>query len=281
MTTLPSDPGDGIRHTIISAYNNTGNNAGDGTLVSVTDQLGHMTSYTYDDYRRLKSVTPPLRGYGDNSQHITHFYYDVNGVADDYRFTDSKVTWVVLPSGKKTKALYDDNRRRNSVTMGYGTADAATTSYGYDNVGNLTAVSHPLNHSNVNAAYDERNRPSSVSVGAETATFTYDTLGRKKSIARSNGQVITSDTFDPMNRVTQQTATQTAILNAVTSHSYYTTADGPNAPVGLLKTMQDPRLVAIWSTDKYTYTYDMMGRKIQVQYPLDLVQCAPYRAMEL
>ena len=56
------DPVDNVRHTIRNIYNDTGNNAGDGTLVSMTDQLRHMTSYNYDDYRRLKSVTPPVAG---------------------------------------------------------------------------------------------------------------------------------------------------------------------------------------------------------------------------
>src|SRR5262249_929619 len=147
LTRLGNDPNDGIRHTITSAYNL------DGTLQGRTDQLGHMTSYSYDDYRRLKSVTPPVRGYGDNSQHTTHFYYDVNGVGDDYRYTDSNLSWVVPSSGKKTKTVYDDNRRKSSVTVAYGRVDAATTSYGYDNVGNLRSITNPLNHNTVPTLY--------------------------------------------------------------------------------------------------------------------------------
>ena len=57
-----------------------------------------MTSYEYDDYRRLKSVTPPVRGDG-NGTHTTSFYYGANpwdGV-NDYKLTDSNVTYVVLP----------------------------------------------------------------------------------------------------------------------------------------------------------------------------------------
>jgi RHS repeat-associated protein len=147
------------------------------------------------------------------------------------------------------------------VTVGYGWTDAATTSYGYDNVGNLTSVTNPLNHSNVTTDYDERNRPSSMSVGSQTTDFTYDTAGRRKTITRPNGQVITYDTFDAMNRVTQQTATQSPDPSATTKYAY--------TPAGLLYTMQDPRLVATNSTENYTYTYDNMGRKTQVQYPLD------------
>jgi RHS repeat-associated protein len=255
VTRLPADPVDGVRHTVTNAYN------ADGTLQRRTDQLNHVTNYAYDDYRRLKSVTPPVRGFGDNGSYITYFYYDANGTGNDYKYTDSSVTYVTLPSGKRSKTVYDDNRRKTSVTVGYGWTDAAITSYGYDNVGNLTSVTNPLNHSNVTTDYDERNRPSSMSVGGQTTTFTYDTAGRRKTITRANGQIITYDTFDAMNRVTQQTATQSPDPSATTKYAY--------TPAGLLYTMQDPRLVATNSTEKYTYTYDNMGRKTQVQYPLD------------
>jgi RHS repeat-associated protein len=248
VTTRPTDPVDGLRHTITNAYNP------DGTLASKTDELGHVTSSTYDDYRRLRSMTTP-------TNHTTNYFYDANGVSNDYRYTDASVTYVTLPSGKKTKTIYDENRRKTSVTAGFWTADAATTSYGYDNVGNLRSVTNPLDHNNVSTLYDERNRPYSTTVGGQTTTVTYDTSGRQKSITRPNGQVIRYDTFDAMNRVTQQTATQSPDPNAVTKYSYYTS--------GLLYTVQDPRLVSTWSTDKYTYSYDNMGRKTQVQYPLD------------
>jgi len=231
-------------------------------LIAVTDQLGHVTSYTYDDYRRVKSVTPPVRGLGDNGTYTTYFYYDVNGTGDDYTLTDSNVTWVTLPSGKRTKTVYDDNRRKLSVTVAPGTADEATTSYGYDNVGNLTSVTSPGGHW-IATVYDERNRPSSVNDRGLVTTFTYDTAGHRKSITRPNTEVITYDTFDAMNRVTQQTATQSPDPAATTKFTYY----GPNQgqPVGLLKTMQDPRLSS--GTEAYTYTYDLMGRKQTITYP--------------
>src|SRR5581483_11463155 len=150
VTTLPKDPADVLnrRFTITNAYNP------DGTLQSKTNELGFSTGYTYDDYRRLKSVTPPGRGDGTGAR-TTNVYYDTNGSGDDYRYTDSNVTWTVLPSGKKTKTDYDNNRRTWHVTLGYGTGDAATTGYTYDNVGNVIVVTNPRNQT-TSAAYDER-----------------------------------------------------------------------------------------------------------------------------
>lgn len=256
VTTLPPDPFDNnTRNTITNAYNP------DGTLQGRTNELEYTTSYTYDDYRRLKSVYLPGRG-------TTNFYYGANpsNNVNDYKLTDSNVTWLVRPSGKKTRNVYDDNRRKSSVTVGSGSGDDATTSYTYDWVGNLRTITNPLNHNNVSTLYDERNRPYSTSVGGQTTTITYDTAGRQKTITHPNGQVITNYSFDVMNRVLQQNVTQTPDPTAVTKYTYYAPGEGP---VGLLHTMQDPRLVATNSTEKYEYTYDAMGRKAWAIYPKD------------
>ena len=265
LVTLPTDPVDSARHTIVYAYNPNG----DGTLTSMTDQLNHVTSYTYDAYRRLRRVTPPMRGAGDNGVYTTNFYYDANGAADDYRFTDSNVTWIKLPSAPATKriqAQYDDNRRRSSVTEAPGAPDEAITSFTYDSVGNVTWVSNPLGHNNVHTLYDARNRPYQITVGpGQTTNITYDTAGRRKEIDRPNGQVITYDTFDAMNRVTQQSATNTRVgFNQYirSSYSYY-----PSGPANLLNTFQNPHLFG--GSDQYTYSYDGMGRKTWLQYPLN------------
>jgi RHS repeat-associated protein len=244
------------RYTITNAYNP------DGTLQSRTDELGHSTDYTYDDYRRLKTVTPPARG--DNSgTHTTSFYYGANpwdGVSD-YKLTDSNATYVVLPSGKKIKTVYDDNRRKSSVAVAQGTVDEATTSYTYDAGGNVAWVTDPRSRW-INISYDERDRPSSINDFGRITTFTYDTAGRKKEIDRPDGQVITNVSFDEMNRVLQQNVTQTPDPIAITKYTYY-----PGS--GLLHTLQDPHLVALNNGEQYEYIYDAMGRKAIVGYPHD------------
>src|SRR6266550_5258707 len=249
VTTLPWI--NGVRYTIRNLYNP------DGTLQSRTDELGHLTSYEYDDYRRLTKVTPPMRSFGDNGINSMKLYYDASGTGDDYRYTDSNVTWVTLPSGKKTKTTYDDNRRKQSMILAPGAPEEATTSYGYDNAGNLTTVTNPRNRS-ATAIYDQRNRPNESHDPYNNITsFTYDTAGRQKTITRPNGQVITNASFDEMNRVLQQNVTQTPGPLAVTKYTYY--------PSGLLNTMTDPGN----STDSYTYDYDLMGRKRSLTYPAD------------
>src|SRR4029453_13168920 len=108
----------------------------------------------------------------------------------------------------------------------------------------------------------------SDAVGRVT-TFKYDLGGRKYSETRPNGQVTTFNSYDAMNRLLQLNVNQFPEPVAVTKCTYYTPADGTNAPVGLLKTMQDPRLVALNSIYNYKYEYDTTGRKTKLTYPPD------------
>lgn len=262
VTTLPVDPVDGQRHTVTKGYN-----IANGTLTSVTDQLGHMTSFTYDDYKRLRTSATPARFAGDGMNHTSTFYYDANGTGDDYTYVDAAVTHTTSPGGKKATTVYDENRSKISVTVAAGTSDAATTTFVYDLNGNLTSVvapkeqpGQPFAGQSTTTAYDERDRLYLVTdpLGNPTSC-TYDAAGHKKTVTRANGQLTTFDSFDAMNRLLQSTVKQTPDPDAVTKYTYYTS--------GLLHTIQDPHLVANGSSETYTYQYDSMGRKTSLTYP--------------
>jgi RHS repeat-associated protein len=264
QTTLPMDPVDNARHTITNVYN------ADGTLQSKTDQLGHMTSYTYDDYRRVTSVISPERGDGSGTHTTSYAYYDPFAYRTNYADTNPQVSFVTLPSGKTTWIVYDDNWRTWWTTVGWNSGEDATTTYQYDNAGNVTQVTAPNQQpgqqyagKSTQTTYDERNRPFQITDALNNTTSNfYDTVGRKKQIIRPNSQWITYDSFDNMNRVLQQTVVANWPSSMqVTKYTYW--------PSGLVKTMQDPHLVELNSTDNYSYTYDGMGRKTSVTYPGD------------
>ncbi|MBV9008360.1 MAG: RHS repeat protein, partial [Verrucomicrobia bacterium] len=243
-TTLPVDPGDHTQHTVVNAYNDN-----TGTLTSVTDPLGNLTSYTYDDYRRPRSVTTP----GHNTPVTANYFYDANGTGENYKITTNTVTFAKLPAGETTNTTYDNNLRKKTVTAGYNSSDAATTQYGYDNNGNLTSVTDPLTNTST-MGYDERNRAWQITdTMHNTTTVNYDAAGRKGSVTRANGQATTFDLYDQMNRLLQQTAKQTPEPDAVTKYAYY--------PSGLLHTMTDP------NKNVYTNGYDLMARKTGLSYP--------------
>jgi RHS repeat-associated protein len=259
VITHPVDPTDGQRHTATNVYNP------DGTLASVTDELNHISSFTYDDYRRARSTTSP----GHNTPMTAYTYYDANGTGEDYTHTDANVTHLTSPGGEKITNAYDENYRKISTIVGDGTPDAAKASYSYDNNGNVTSVISPNEQpgqlyagKSTITAYDERDRVMSVTDALNNpTTFKYDAAGRKASVTRANGQIVTCDSYDVMNRLLQQTMKQTPDPDAVTKYTYYTS--------GLLHTMQDPRLVATNSIYNYNYVYDQMGRQTGLTYPPD------------
>src|SRR5206468_10747501 len=106
-----------------------------------------------------------------------------------------------------------------------------------------------------NITYDQRNRPYQVKdVAQHTTSCMYDDYGRKASITRANGQQITFDQYDALNRVRQQTVTQVPGTPAVTHYDYDPTG-------GRLQTFTDP------NGNVYTYAYDQLNRKTQLTYP--------------
>jgi RHS repeat-associated protein len=259
VLTHPVDPVDGQRHTVTRAYNT------DGTLASVADELNHSTTFAYDAYRRIRTVTTP----GHNTPLTGSVFYDATATSDDYTHTDANPTWIVSPSGKKTNNTYDENYRRTSMTEAFGTSDAAITSYGYDNVGNVTSIVSPNEQPgelysgfSKTTSYDERNRRMSIRDAQSNLTsIKYDAAGRWASVTGPNGQTISYDSYDAMNQLLQQTVKQTPNPDAVTKYTYYTS--------GLLHTMQDPRLVALNNGYNYNYVYDQMGRETSLTYPPD------------
>lgn len=115
--------------TIVYHYDTFGNRT------SMTDELNHTTNYSYDEYNRLKTVSDPLN-------RTTTYEYGEQPGSDDSAYV-KRVSRVIMPSGKKVEFTYDKSRRRTSQTTGAGTADAATTQYAYDAVGNMISTTDP------------------------------------------------------------------------------------------------------------------------------------------
>ncbi len=260
----------GAAHPITNTYNPNGN----GTLVSLMNELQHTTSYGYDDYKRLTSVTLPPPSGGPSPSPTTTSYDHNGGTGADYTHCDPNPTRVTLPSSKITKTVYDNNLRKSSVTVGYGTGDAATSGFIYDSNGNLKKVTDPKQNVTQNY-YDQQNRLTDVddpmvndattphkNSNGHTISYIYDQANNVHTKLNANNQLL-SYAYDSMNHVTQVTAPQTPDPTAITKYTYYTTG----LSSGLLHTMQDPHLTQINSSAVYTYSYDLVGRKTNLAYP--------------
>jgi RHS repeat-associated protein len=114
------------------------------------NELGKHTSYIYDDYKRVTSVTDPMI-------HTTSYDYSPTQGGTQWQLHTTNSPWFVTsPAQIVTHNVYDENWRKTSVTAAYNTLNL-TTAFVYDNVGNLTQVTDPrlkvTRH-----GYDNRNR---------------------------------------------------------------------------------------------------------------------------
>jgi len=271
-----------------------------GTLAWTADERhaggasdpNQRTSYTYDDYKRLRSVTTPLRGTGDSTPRTTTYFYDQAGTGEDYTRTAAVPTKVFSPGGKVTTYTYDGNLRALSVTaVGDSNVPDAVTSYTYDDVGNVRTVKDPNGQSSgavTTYNYDQMDRVASIddpipadrNTQGHTVRFNYD-LGShvvqefraddkmKQYIYDDAGRCYQIWDFgstwdiatDPvMNGHGSTTcASSHGTCTKVNEIDYVIDADGNVVSIAV----PNP------TSKYYTFTFDELGRKTSETYPLD------------
>ena len=197
-----------MAHFTQSHYNHDGTLALDGgrnASAPRTTESAHR--YEYDEYKRVTRVINPL-GKETRNDYTPPL---VNGVTlSPLSHTTSSVYHVTSHLGKVIEYDYDANFRKQRMTVAPGTADAATTTYTYDEVGNLKTVKDPKGQTTGRETiydYDDRNRqnrPSPTRLVIRPA-WIYDDAGNKKRETRADTKFRTWDLYDPMNRIKQTT----------------------------------------------------------------------------
>ena len=223
-----------------------------GNRLTTTDGNWHTTSATYDEFKRMRSQT-------NAKNETTQYDYDEitgGGSCCGGGGASDRLTTITLPSGKKTRILYNAAGQKTDETMGFGTANTATTRYDYDLTGQLKAMTDPRtpNLWNHTFTYDGRGRRKTATTPAGTTTWNYDLAGNILSIQRPDGG-LTVNTYDHVNRVltTKDPANQT------TTFVYGRVA--PNDGGSTLHQMTDAR------GKTHTFLYDLRNLKTAVLYP--------------
>jgi RHS repeat-associated protein len=262
-----------------------------GNVLSATDALGRITSYTYDSSSDALSVTLPAVSAGTPTTSYTY-----NSFGEVLTATD--------PLGKVTTNAYDSHGNLLSVTAPVPSSGgaASVTQFAYNSLGELTQITDPLGHNtaisytsagvissitdaqgNVTSyTYDPRGNRSSVTdalshvtnfafdagnrlltityPGGSTSTFTYDYRGRRITATDQNGKT-TTYSYDAADRL----ITVTDAASNVTQYSYDT----------------ESNLLSITDANSHTtdFSYDAFARVTQTTFPSNYVETYAYDAV--
>jgi len=221
----------------------------------MTDELGNVTSYEYDNLgRRIKVTLPDPDGAGSATAPETTYSYDAAG----------QLLSVTDPLNRTTTYTYDDMGRQKTVTLAdpdgaapAGPLDAPVTTYVYNANGQLASVTDAESQT-VSYTYNTAGLMATMTDPRGTTTYTYDALGRQISITEPDpdgagplAAPSTSYTYDYEGDMVSMTT-----LDGTTSYEY--------DDLGRLTkmTMPDPdgggSEVSAWTV----YAYDAVGRKL-------------------
>jgi YD repeat-containing protein len=222
---------------LTDVYDNLGRHTqfswcGCGSLESITDPLGHVTSWLRDVEGRVTSKdyfdgtsinynyetnTSRLKSFTDAKGQTTQYQYLIDNNLKQVSYTNAV---VATPS---VSFAYDTNFNR-IVNMTDGTG---TTTYNYYTVTNgqlgagmLSSVAGPLGDSTIAYTYDQLGRVSTRAINGVAQALTYDALGRVTVVTNVLG-TFTNTYVD----TTPRLASVSYPNGQITQYGYYSTTN--------------------------------------------------------
>nr|WP_320191894.1 hypothetical protein [uncultured Desulfobacter sp.] len=187
-----------------------------GNLTKITGPSGSWTEYEYDTLSRIIQTATKIN---DSQNAITTYGYD----------TMRNLTLVTDPKGPATAYTYDDAGRivkqvsseTGTTTYAYDEAGnlktrtdnaGQTTGYDYDAQNRLTGISYTGDNTrNITCTYDQgtngMGKITGISDPSGTTSHSYDTLGRRTSVATTVESVTfnTAYAYDNSGKITSVT----------------------------------------------------------------------------
>ena len=224
----------GNQLTVTNPNNQTITNTYDkkGRLVSTTDFKGNVTTSTYDILDRVNLITSPanakLKYYYDNNSNVTaekvlskiESGTEIwNQKVNTYNSRNMLTSVTVGEQAEQSYASYEYMPNGQISALNVGFTEPQVTSYQYNSLGQLTAVTDPLNQTEsyvydwfgnvtqkvdkngetTNTTYNAFNQPISIQAGSDSISNTYDFLGNLRASGNSTSYAAYSyDNFGRM-----------------------------------------------------------------------------------
>jgi RHS repeat-associated protein len=208
------------------------------TTVTAEDELDHATTYHYNGYGELVTVT------------------EANGAVTTYQYTHrGELEEVTDDDGNQTKVFWDLMGRKTKIID----PDMGTWTYGYDDAGNLTTQTDARG-TTLTFTYDAANRLDQRKQGSMVlADYDYDGAFRGEGLLwkaivstdTAEENMVVVDRYDEMGRTLKQTQTLWGV-EYITEFTY--------TPGGLVETIKYPKADGEINRETVTYTYDDAGR---------------------
>ncbi|MGW4062185.1 RHS repeat-associated core domain-containing protein [Amycolatopsis sp. NPDC004747] len=232
-------------HTITYRYN-----ASDGTLASITDTQGRVTTAAYTG-SRISTITDPAGltagGYGyDGSGHLTKI---TNRNGDSMSFgldADGRITTLTTTLGRVYTLSYDAGGRVTQVAEPNYDGVASVTGYAYGS--GTTTVTDPNGHKSTYTFDSGGRQTKATDALGHSRTQGWSAHGDVNSLTDATGNSITYD-YDPLNNLKGAKLPTGASMTAG-----YTDTAHPHLPT----------TIADFSGNKVSNTYDNAGNVTKV-----------------
>jgi RHS repeat-associated protein len=214
-----------------------------GNVIKSIDAEGFEWRYTYNTQGKLTSETDPLGT-------VNRYEYDAFGNRT------KEIRAAGTEDESVTSSVYNEYNELTSLVQG-----EATSSFQYDNAGNLTEVKDPLSHS-TSVSYDQVGNLLSRTpplVGA-IVYADYDRQGNPGKVTDANGHFVTY-TYDPLGRVVTTTSSADG---GVTRYEYGTAGGGNCSSCGGGGSSGQLSALILPEGNRIDYQYDAIGNLVKI-----------------
>ena len=219
-----------------------------GNQTNVIDALNRSTAYVYDALNRQTQIIFP----------------DTTSESYGYDGLNRKIA-VTNQANIVTRFGFDVLGRLVAVTNAFGTSQAMTTRYVYDEVGNLLQQIDGLNRTNLYTYDALGRRTKETQPGLQAQTFGYDAVGNLTRLTNFNSVVITNQ-FDALNRLTNKASINGyKVTFAYSPTGQRTNMTDASGTTSYTYDSRDRVLTKTTSAGTLTYTYDGFGNQATVQ----------------